>query len=114
MPNVVNKFIKTKNFNDVQAAQEKIIDSYYEDMIKYVPNIEKPKVRRCFDSIPKQLSKENKKFQYSVVEKGATARKYGNSLDWLCDANVVQRIFNVSTPQVPLKGTSETNNLKFI
>lgn len=112
MPDVVNAFIKSKNYNDVQEAQEKIINSYYEDMIKYAPNADKPKVRRCFDSIPKQLSKENKKFQYSVVERGGTARKYGNSLDWLDDANVIEKIHNVFAPQVPLKAYEREEQFK--
>lgn len=112
MPNVVNTFVETKNYSEVQQAQEKIIRSYYEDMIKYAPTVEKPKVRRCYDSIPKQLAKENKKFQFSVVEKNSTARKYGNSLDWLVDANIIQRIFNVSTPLLPLKAYEKDDQCK--
>jgi predicted AAA+ superfamily ATPase len=72
-------------------------------MIKYAPVTEKPKVRKCYDSIPKQLAKENKKFQYSVVEKNSTSRKFGNSLDWLLGADVIYKCANVSTPQFPLK-----------
>ena len=112
MPDVVNTFIKTNNYNEVQNAQEKIIRSYYEDMIKYAPVAEKPKVRKCYDSIPKQLAKENKKFQFSVVEKKSTARKYGNSLEWLLDANIIQRIFNVSTPLMPLKAYEKDDQYK--
>ncbi len=112
MPDVVNTFIKTNNYSEVQNAQEKIIRSYYEDMIKYAPVAEKPKVRKCYDSIPKQLAKENKKFQFSVVEKKSTARKYGNSLEWLLDANIIQRIFNVSTPLMPLKAYEKDDQYK--
>ncbi len=112
MPDVVNTFIKTNNYNEVQNAQEKIIRSYYEDMIKYAPVAEKPKVRKCYDSIPKQLAKENKKFQFSVVEKKSTARKYGNSLEWLLDANIIQRIYNVSTPLMPLKAYERDDQYK--
>jgi hypothetical protein len=103
MPDVVNVFLDTNNYNEVQLAQEKIINSYHEDMIKYAPTAEKPKVRKCYDSIPKQLAKENKKFQYSVVEKNSTARKFGNSLDWLLGADVIYKCVNVSTPLFPLK-----------
>lgn len=112
MPDVVNTFVKTKNYSEVHKAQEKIIRSYYEDMIKYAPTIEKPKVRKCYDSIPKQLAKENKKFQFSVVEKKSTARKYGNSLDWLSDANIIQRIYNVSIPLLPLKAYEKDDQYK--
>lgn len=112
MPDVVNTYVNTKNFSEVQRAQEKIIRSYYEDMIKYAPPTEKPKVRSCFDSIPKQLAKENKKFQFSVVEKKSTSRKFGNSLEWLDDANVIQRCYNVSTPQFPLKAYEKEDYYK--
>jgi hypothetical protein len=103
MPNVVNVFLETNNFYEVQLAQEKIINSYHEDMIKYAPVAEKPKVRKCYDSLIKQLAKENKKFQYSVLEKKSTARKFGNSLDWLLGADIIYKCVNVSTPQFPLK-----------
>jgi hypothetical protein len=106
MPDVVNVFLETNNFNEVQLAQEKIINSYHEDMIKYAPVAEKPKVRKCYDSIPKQLAKENKKFQYSVVEKNSTARKFGNSLDWLLGADVIYKCVNVNSPVFPLKAYS--------
>ena len=112
MPDVVNTFVKTKNYSEVQSSQEKIIRTYYEDMIKYAPVAEKPKVRRCYDSIPKQLAKDNKKFQFSVVEKKSTARKYGNSLEWLLDANIIQRIFNVSTPLFTLMAYEKDDQYK--
>ena len=112
MPDVVNTFLRTNNYGDVQAAQEKIIASYYEDMIKYAQNSDKPKIRRCFDSIPRQLAKENKKFQYSVVEKKATSRKYADSIEWLMDANVVYCCRNVSLPAFPLEAYARDDQYK--
>ncbi len=102
MPAVVNKFVETKHFGLVQEEQEKILASYQEDVAKYASNTEKPKVRNCYLSIPKQLAKENKKFQFSVVEKKGTARKFENSIEWLRDANLVHLCYNVSTPTFPL------------
>jgi hypothetical protein len=102
MPAVVNKFIETNNYSEVQKEQQKIVDSYVDDISKYASLAEKPKTRNCYLSIPRQLAKENKKFQFSVVEKGANSRKYGNSLEWLRDANLVRFCFNISTPVFPL------------
>lgn len=61
--------ILQKTFRIVQQEQQKILDSYFDDISKYASNTEKPKVKNCYLSVPKQLAKENKKFQFSVVEK---------------------------------------------
>ncbi|MCM1007560.1 MAG: ATP-binding protein [Ruminococcus flavefaciens] len=102
MPAVVNQFIRNKHFGEVQEQQQRILDSYFDDISKYASKTEKPKVKNCYLSVPKQLAKENKKFQFSVVEKKATARKYENSVEWLSDANLVRLCYNVSTPEFPL------------
>lgn len=112
MPDVVNTFIETNNFSDVQKAQDKILFDYNDDIIKYAENVEKPKIRKCYNSIPKQLAKENKKFQYSVVEKGSTSRKYADSVQWLVDANLVIPVYNVSNPILPLDACSKEDYFK--
>lgn len=112
MPDVVNTFIETNNFSDVQKAQDKILFDYNDDIIKYAKNVEKPKIRKCYNSIPKQLAKENKKFQYSVVEKGSTSRKYADSVQWLVDANLVIPVYNVSNPILPLDAYSKEDYFK--
>ena len=112
MPAVINKFNETNNFNEVQLEQQKIIDSYLDDISKYATTSEKPKAKNCYLSIPKQLAKENKKFMFSVVEKGVAARKYANSLEWLRDANLVRFCFNVSIPEFPLVAYEKDNQYK--
>lgn len=112
MPDVVNTFIETNNFGDVQKTQDKILFDYNDDIIKYAENVEKPKIRKCYNSIPKQLAKENKKFQYSVVEKGSTSRKYADSVQWLVDANLVIPVYNVSNPILPLDAYSKEDYFK--
>lgn len=102
MPAVVNKYIETSNMGEVHQEQVKIVNAYLNDIAKYASNTDKPKSRNCFLSIPKQLAKENTKFQYSVVEKGGTARKYANSIDWLRDAGYVSYCVNLSTIKFPL------------
>ena len=88
MPEVVADFVEHKDFGRVQEIQNKILASYADDISQHAKGAEKVKVRSCYDSIPRQLAKENKKFKYSEIEKKATARKYGDSVQWLHDANM--------------------------
>lgn len=112
MPAVVNRFIKNKHFGEVQEEQQKILDSYMEDISIYASNTEKPKVKNCYMSIPKQLAKENKKFQFSVVEKKTSARKYENSIEWLRDSNLAYLCYNVTTPIFPLNAYEKEEQYK--
>jgi predicted AAA+ superfamily ATPase len=102
MPAVVKRYIETGDFSRVHKEQTQIIDSYLDDIAKYAPLPERPKARNCYLSLPRQLAKENKKFQYSVVEKNGTARKFDNSIEWLRDAGVIKLCTNVETPVFPL------------
>ena len=102
MPAVVNAFLETNNYNEVHKTQKMILDAYLNDIAKYAPTKDKPKARNCYLSIPRQLSKENTKFLYGIVENGGTARKYANSLDWLRDSNIVRYCYNVVPPSFPL------------
>lgn len=112
MPAVVNCFVETKHFGEVYSEQQKILDSYLEDISNYAANTEKPKVKNCYLSIPKQLAKENKKFQFSVVEKKTSARKYENSIEWLRDSNLAQLCYNVSTTMFPLNAYEKQDQYK--
>lgn len=112
MPEVVNAYLATGHYGEVHAAQKKIMDAYLEDIAKYATASEKPKARNCFLSIPRQLAKENKKFQFSAVEQGGRARKYENSLEWLRDANLIRYCNNVSTPQFPLVAYEKPEQFK--
>lgn len=103
LPEVVDTYIATKDFYQVHLLQEKILRDYQDDIDKYALNQDKIKAKQCFLSIPRQLSKENHKFQYSVVEKKATARKFTSSLDWLHNAGLIDFAYNVNSPWFPLK-----------
>lgn len=102
MPEVVQAFIDTNNFQEASKIQGKILADYQDDISKHAKGQEKIKVRQCYDSIPKQLAKEYKKFQYSVVEKGKTSKKYGGSIKWLCDSSLVNKCSNVNEAYIPL------------
>lgn len=103
LPEVVDTYIATKDFYQVHLLQEKILRDYQDDIAKYALNQDKIKAKQCFLSIPRQLSKENHKFQYSVVEKKATARKFTSSLDWLHNAGLIDFAYNVNSTWFPLK-----------
>lgn len=103
LPEVVDTYIATKDFYQVHLLKEKILRDYQDDIAKYALNQDKIKAKQCFLSIPRQLSKENHKFQYSVVEKKATARKFTSSLDWLHNAGLIDFAYNVNSPWFPLK-----------
>ena len=106
MPDAVQTFVDTKRMDEVLQIQRDIVRSYEDDMVKYAEKKDKPVIRECFESIPNQLSKENKKFQYSVVKKGATAAKFAGSLQWIEDAGIISRCYNLSIPELPLAGNA--------
>lgn len=106
MPDAVQTFVDTRQMDHVLQIQRDIVRSYEDDMVKYAEKKDKAIIRQCFESIPKQLSKENKKFQYSVVKKGATAAKFSGSLQWIEDAGIIARCYNLNLPELPLDGNA--------
>ena len=106
MPQAVVTFMETNNINEVQEVQRSIIESYKSDMLKYARQEDKSHIRECFDSIPAQLAKENKKFQYSVIRKGGRSSQYEGSLQWIEDAGIIQRCFNTTITELPLSGNA--------
>lgn len=112
MPDAVQTFVNTKQMDEVLQIQRDIVRSYEDDMVKYAEKKDKSKIKECFQSIPKQLSKENKKFQYSVVKKGSTSSKYAGSLQWIEDAGIVVRAYNLSITELPLDGNAEEDVFK--
>jgi len=112
MPEVVQRFIDTKQISQTFVLQRDIINSYRDDMVKYAKQKDKSKIREFFDSIPKQLAKENKKFQYSVIRKKGTADMYEGSLKWIEDAGIINRCYNLSLPELPLDGNADKEIFK--
>lgn len=106
LPEVVNTFLDTRNIELTYRVQRNLIAEYEEDMVKYADNADKSRIRECFESIPKQLAKENKKFQYSMVRKGGRSSQYIGSIQWLEDAGLVRRCYNTQITELPLEGNS--------
>ena len=112
MPAVVNDFVGTHDMGRVLAEQRDIVAEYEEDMTKYAADSDKSRIRECFESIPRQLSKEYKKFQFSTIRKGAKAAQYTGSLQWIEDAGIISRCRNLSITELPLNGNAIEDNFK--
>ena len=112
MPEVVADFTVNKDFNRVNTIQSDIIAEYRDDISKHAKGKEKQLVRMCYDAVPKQLAKELKKFQYSTVEKGQTRRKYGGSVQWLRDSEIVNACYNIREPFLPLMANAKDDQFK--
>lgn len=106
MPAVVNLFLDSHDMGRVLAEQRGIVSEYEEDMVKYAKDEDKPRIRECFESIPRQLSKENKKFQYSIIRKGARSSEYAGSIKWIEDAGIICRCRNLNITELPLDGNA--------
>lgn len=112
MPEVVSCFVENNDFNEVRTFQKNILTAYEFDFSKHAPNEVVPRIRMLWNSIPKQLAKENKKFIYGAIRSGARARDYELALSWLIDSGLVHKVCRVSKPGMPLKAYAEANVFK--
>ncbi len=112
MPDVVNAFVAEQDMAKVLRIQRDIVRGYEDDMVRYAPEKDKPLIKQCFQSIPRQLAKENKKFQYSLLKKGSTAARFAGSLQWVEDAGITVRCRNLQITELPLDGNALDNQFK--
>lgn len=112
MPEVVAAYIVQGDFNEAIRVQDKIIHDYNQDIAKHAKGEQKIKIKACYESIPKQLARELKKFQYSFVEKGKTSRNFAGSIKWLKDSSLVNACYNVSEPFLPLMANEKEDQFK--
>lgn len=89
MPACVQNYVNSKKLVLIPAVQNEIANNYVADMAKYATASDTVKIRSCFNSIPAQLAKDNKKFQYKVVQRGGSAALFGASIEWLAQAGIV-------------------------
>ena len=112
MPEVVKTFLETHNMNNVQDVQRGIVETYKSDMLKYALQEDKSRIRECFESIPAQLARENKKFTYSVIRSNARSTQYLGSLQWIEDAGIIIRCYNLNITELPLDGNADKEVFK--
>ena len=103
MPEAINTYVDTNDLNAVRDVQSEILSAYDTDFVKHASLTMLPKIRLLWNSISAQLAKENKKFIYTALKPGARAREYESALQWLNDAGMVNQVYRVGTPRLPLK-----------
>lgn len=112
MPEAVKVHAESRDAREVRTVQREILDSYELDFAKHAPSSDIPKLGLVWDSLPRHLAKENKKFMFSVVKKGARAREYENALRWLADTGLILLCHAVETSRTPLAHYSDRSCFK--
>ena len=112
MPAAVQEFTTSKNLETVRAKQKQILFDYRRDFSKHAPSNEIPRINLVWDSIPAQLAKENKKFIFGALKKGARASEFEMAIQWLIDAGLIYKVNRASSPTMPLKFYEEMTVFK--
>lgn len=112
MPEVVASYITDKNLTTVRSLQQKIIMGYENDFAKYAPNEIVPKIRLVWHSLIAQLAKENRKFIYGQLKKGARAKDFELAINWLLAAGLVLKVNRVEKPTLPLNAYADYDAFK--
>ena len=112
MPEAVNAWVNEKNIELVDKIQKNILLAYESDFSKHTKDSEANKISLIWNSIPSQLAKENKKFLYQTIKQGARAREYEDALNWLNDANLIYKVYNITKPALPLKAYNDLSSFK--
>lgn len=103
MPQIVDSFIKENNLSKVRTLQEQLIIAYRNDISKHTSKTEAVRIGQVLDSLVSQLAKENRKFIYGAVKKGARASDFELAIRWLADAGLVYKVNRIKEPRMPLK-----------
>ncbi len=112
MPAAVVGFCENNNFHEVRNIQNQILNAYEQDFSKHAPIAIVPRIRMLWNTIPAQLSKENKKFLYGLVKAGSRAKDYELALSWLIDCGQVHKVNRVTKPIIPVKAYADRNAFK--
>ncbi len=112
MPQVINTYLNTSNFDEVATTQRGIVDAYIADMAKYSQPTDTVKIMATFNSVPSQLAKENKKFQYKFIKSGARSYQFETAIDWLCASGIVSKCVRIHQGHYPLSAFVEPTFFK--
>lgn len=107
MPEAVDAYRRMQNFKEVREVHHEILVGYRRDISKHAPKSDVPKIELCWNSIPAQLARENKKFMYAAIKKGGRAAEFRDPLRWLEDAGLIGRVKRVTMPSLPLDGYAD-------
>jgi predicted AAA+ superfamily ATPase len=112
MPEAVQVFADNRDFNEVREIQQRILSAYEQDFSKHAPNEVVPRIRMLWNSIPAQLTKENKKFIYGLIKEGSRAKEYELAMLWLTDCGLVHKVHRATAPNLPLKAYEDLKSFK--
>ena len=112
MPASILEYIRTNSLVTVPGVQDRIVNDYIADMAKYASASEAVKIRAAYNSVSVQLAKENRKFQYKIIQKGGSSSIFGEAIDWLEAAKVVNKCYNLTVPEIPLNAYKDFTNFK--
>lgn len=112
MPEAVSAYIDTRSWDEVKTVQDAILQSYSLDFAKHINNKDIPRVFQVWGNLQDQLAREDKKFRYADIQKGARAREYEGAIEWLCLAGLVHRVSAIETPRLPLSAYKKSNAFK--
>ncbi|MDR0969803.1 MAG: ATP-binding protein [Lentimicrobiaceae bacterium] len=112
MPEVVDAFVGTRDWQAVRRIQNRLLLSYEGDFSKHAPREIVPRIRMVWESIPSQLAKENKKFVYGVIREGARAKDFELAIQWLVDCGLLLKSHRVSKPGLPLSAYQDLSVFK--
>lgn len=112
MPAVVDEFRQNRDYAEVRQIQNDIVRQYEGDFGKHVDARTLPRIRLVWDSVPLQLAKENKKFFFGQIKKGARSSEYEIAIQWLVDCGLIYKVNRVNEPNMPLKAYKSMNAYK--
>lgn len=112
MPEAINTYLKTQDLYQVREKQVEILNAYYLDFSKHAPKEQVMKIMQVWESVPSQLVKENKKFIYSVIRQSARANDFEIAIQWLVEADLICKTYNISIPNLPLSSYANTDIFK--
>lgn len=112
MPEAVLSYSQAHDLEDVRNIQNMILAAYEQDFSKHAPVSIVPKIRMVWNSIPSQLAKENRKFIYGLIRKGARAKDYETAIMWLIDCGLIHKVSRITTPNLPLKAYEDLKAFK--
>ena len=112
MPEAINSYIEYKDLSEVRNIQKRLLEAYEQDFSKHAPSNIVPRIRQLWNNIPTQLAKENKKFIYGLIKKGARAREYEIALSWLIDCGLVYQVNRVNNSKIPLSAYQDFSAFK--
>ena len=112
MPEAVTSFATKKDFHEVRRIQKRILKAYEQDFSKHAPISQVPRLNQVWDSVPSQLAKENRKFIYGLIAKGARAKDFELAIMWLRDCGLIHMVHRIKKPGIPLKAYTDMSSFK--